>query len=217
MNAPHVVGAPYPLYWPEHTPRARNRRKSKYKVQSLGAPRDAILRRLRRMGARNIVISSNVPLRTDGLPLSGGRDNLPDPGVAVYFSRTSGGVVRDIALACDHWISVSENCHAIHLTLEALAAIERSGSAQMMDAAFSGFARLPAQAGPTVSHWTVVLGITEPTTNLGVAQRIGLRDRVEHRYRELARKVHPDAPGGSHAGMLELNRAIEEARKELAT
>jgi hypothetical protein len=209
-STPELAAEPFPLAWPAGTPRSTSRKRSPYQATSItNAVRD-IRYRLAKMRATSIVISSNIPLRRDGQP-NGSTTSLHDPGVAVYFVRNG----RDSCIACDAWISVGENFRAVARVV-ALGSIERTGSAQLVDAAFSGFARLPAQAGPSVSHWTVVLGITEPTTNLGAAQRADLLRTCEAHYRELARKCHPDAPNGSHAAMLELNRAIAEARKDLA-
>jgi hypothetical protein len=197
----HLAGAPFPLYWPEGWPRSPSRRASKYD-RAFARDRDAVIRRLRRMGATGITISSNVPLRRDGLPMANTAQPA-DPGVAVYFTRRK----REHVVACDAWKTVDENLRAVLRTIEALHAIERSGSAQIEDRAYQGFARLPAQAGRTVAPWRVVLGMVD--------DEIVTLELAEHAYRLLAKKVHPDAPGGSHEAFLELQRAIEEARKEL--
>lgn len=70
-------------------PRDRARRHAAIQVQQQRQPPDGVaLARLKeelgRLGARYPVVSSNVELRRDGLPLSG-RPEPHDPGVAVYF------------------------------------------------------------------------------------------------------------------------------------
>lgn len=196
----HLTGAPFPLYWPEGWPRtdAHRRTRSKYS-RAFAADRDAIVRRLKKMGATSIVISSNVPLRRDGLPLANTAQPV-DPGVAVYFTRRK----RDHVVACDAWRTVDENLRAVLRTIEALGAIERSGSAQIEDRAYQGFARLPASAPST---WRIVLGLAD--------NEIVTLELAEHAYRLLAKKLHPDVPGGSHEAFVALGRAIEAARKEL--
>lgn len=217
MQADRLVGQPYPLYWPEGWPRASFRKPSKYS-RAFARDRDAIVRRLSRMGGTSIIISSNVPLRRDGLPYAG-MAQPPDPGVAVYFTRRK----RDHVVACDTWKTVDENLRAVLRTIEALAAIERSGSAQIEDRAYQGFARLPAVTTATPTHWSVVLGIRDvyeheiarAVRDNVPLDRERLRGRAETAYRELAKKHHPDVPAGSHEAFVEFGRAIADARKEL--
>ncbi|MCC5608930.1 hypothetical protein LC612_19610 [Nostoc sp. CHAB 5834] len=69
------------------------------------------------MGAKNIIISSNVPTRQDGLPYA--RHKEPDdPGVAVYFKIKD----KNYALCCvgiarlrHRWLKVRHNLRAIGL------------------------------------------------------------------------------------------------------
>lgn len=65
-------------------------------------------------------------------------------------------------------------------------------------------ARPPVQA-VTVTGWRAVLR---------VGPGVSLRDAAR-RYLELARRWHPDIPGGSADRMRELNAAIADARAEL--
>jgi DnaJ domain len=53
--------------------------------------------------------------------------------------------------------------------------------------------------------WTTVLGLERSSVTLKI---------VRDRYRELAKRHHPDA-GGDHATMVEINEAIREAYAEL--
>lgn len=215
MHQPsQLAGEPFPLYWPEGTPRTQVRKRSPYKATSVVTTFEEIRRRLSRAKATQVVISTNVQLRRDGLPVAGGSSvQIQDPGVAVYFTRRE----RDSCLACDAWLTVGENLRAIANTLRALATIEASGSASLADAAFAGFARLPSNAGPSSRgfvHWTKVLGITRPWSNLAPHLRAELRAEVERVYRELSRSQHPDR-GGTDVGMAELNRAHEEALRDI--
>ena len=105
-----------------------------------------------------------------------------------------------LAFACPATgTDVADNIHAIALAIEAMRALERHGTPQLLEAAFRGFAALPAPA--TAVSWRDVLGDCRTL------------EAAEHAYRTKAREAHPDA-GGSHDDMAELNAAIEAARAE---
>lgn len=183
----------YPLQWPPDWPRTRYRENARYQVDFARA-RDELIREVGLLGARDIVISSNLPLRRDGYPLAGTSEPI-DPGVAVYWTTSKG---EPKVMACDRWRRVRENVRAVGLAIEGLRAIQRSGATQILDRAFLGFAALPAVAGQTVLRsWRELLGLPAVFT----------RYELEHRFRELARNAHPDIAGGSHEAMSELNAA----------
>ena len=204
----------YPLQWPtgwKRTDSALRRRaqfrnpgqRSSYYQQVTTAEGLARVQDvLRKMGVGDgeVVISTNMPTRLDGLP----RSNLPepaDPGVAVYWQA---GKQRR-CMAIDEYTAVGANLAAVAATLEALRAIERHGGAAILDRAFLGFAALPAPAS-TARHWRVVLGVP-----LGSVPHL---EDVRRSYRELAARHHPDRPGGNAEAMAEVNRAWEEAQQE---
>jgi hypothetical protein len=180
----------HPLAWPAGRPRtpAHRRDRPKFTAGSFAGVRDGLLAELRRLGARGVVLSTNVELRRDGLPYAD-RRNPEDPGVAVYFSRKG----RDLALCCDRWTKVEDNMRAIADAVEAIRLIERRGTGEMVDAAFSGFAALPPAgglahpAGP--ENWWDVLGVFASTPT----------DEVVDKYRSLAKHFHPDRNPGDAA------------------
>jgi hypothetical protein len=156
---------------------------------------------LRRMGVPdwNIIISTNVPLRLDGLPRS---DKEPaDPGAAVYWKKNDKQVMRCMAIDC--YTRVADNLAAIAATLEAMRAIERHGGGMILERAFLGFAALPERAS---QHWREVLGI-EGTASLQL---------VDDRFRALAKIYHPDK-GGDRNTFEEIVQARDAARLELAS
>jgi DnaJ-domain-containing protein 1 len=154
---------------------------------------------LRLLGAKNVILSTNIPLRNDGLPYA--RYKTPDdPGVAVYFQLK--GQLQ--VFACDRWKRVEDNMQAIRKTIEAIRGLERWGSSEMLNRIFKGFEALPETAGESVGSWWAVLGV-DPDWPL---------EQIEAAYKQAAKIHHPDRPGGSHEKMTELNRAIDEARKE---
>lgn len=191
----------YPLQWPFGRPRSKRPERSRFAV-SLARARYQLMHELHLLGARNIVISSNVSLRRDGLPYA----NQPEPddaGVAVYFTYKK----EQMSFACDRWDRVRDNVQAIRHTIAALRGIERWGTGEMVQQAFTGFAALPAPGQVATRPWREVMSLqNDRNVDLDVA---------EGRYHYLARKRHPDA-GGTEALMAELNAAIAAARKELA-
>jgi hypothetical protein len=193
--------APYPLYWPLQYARSTLRRKALFKVDYASA-RTSVLRELEILHARNVLISSNVPIRRDGLPVISEIEPA-DPGVAVYFTRLVGGQEKPFSLACDQFTKVRWNLRAVQATLEALRTIERNGATTMMEQAFSGFAQLPASTDPS---WREVLGIS-----LGPCSP----EKLKKRYIELAQEHHTGAGGGDHDRMVAINGAYERAKLEL--
>jgi hypothetical protein len=185
-----VTNSAFPLSWPPGRPRAERRERSNFDVPSFGCARDELLRELRLLGARDVVISTNVPLRGDGLPYSNHR-NPDDPGVAVYFTARDG---RPMAFACDRWQKAEDNLRAVQKTIEALRGISRWGTGDMRAAVFTGFAALPAPTPPT--PWWEVLGVSahEPT------------ELVTKAYRRALMHAHPD-----HGGSGERVHAVEAA------
>jgi hypothetical protein len=148
----------------------------------------------------NVIISTNIQVRLDGLPYSNAREP-DDPGVAVYWVK---GTVKDRkCMAVDRYNRVADNLAAIAATLDAMRSIERHGGAEILERAFLGFQSLP----PPVSGgrpWQDVLGLNGSAT-LEYAERV---------YAKLAKELHPDH-GGNHDKMAELNGAIRQAREAL--
>lgn len=199
--------AAFPLQWPVGWKRTqpghrRDATFTKYKNRlSIYDGVERVLRELDRMGyGRNdIVVSTNVETRLDGLPRSD-RSEPGDPGAAVYW-RTKQGAHK--VMAVDHYRRVADNLAAIAATLEAMRAIERHGGAAILERAFTGFTALPAP--DAAREWPEVLGVRRETATL---------DGIKQAYRALAGRLHPDRPGGSHALMAELNAAQEKALQE---
>jgi hypothetical protein len=164
--------------------------------------RNRALREIKLLGGRNVVISSNLPVRGDGLPYANGR--AEDPAIAVYWQQPGEGGSMERVMACDVWRKIEDNLHAIVLSIGALRDLERWGSSSIVDRAFAGFSALPSVAS---IDWRCELMIDGfPPRTLEDARRA---------YREKARFHHPDV-GGSVEAMTRLNEAWEAAQKELA-
>ena len=188
----------FPLAWPGYKPRTPShaRRASDFGVRKPGqvtpdrAQRE-LLNEIRLIGGIGVILSTNVRLRVDGTPYRDERPVDGDPGVAVYFKRRG----KDLAFACDRWLTVPENIWAIRKSIEALRGLERWGSKEMMESAFTGFAALPAP-----EQWFQVLGVSANAT----------KDEVIKAYRRLASEHHPDLANGSHEAMARINRARDQ-------
>lgn len=215
----HETATRYPLSWPTgwaRTP-ATKRKPAKFrststqrsstpgvnysyrvsKSLSVAQATDRLQAELDRLGATQVLLSTNLDVRLDGLPRSGQRAP-EDPGVAVYFALAG----KPRCLACDRWTTVADNIAAIAAHVDAIRAVDRYGVGTL-DQAFAGYAQLPAAA----SDWRTVLGFAagdQPTDE----------DIATH-YRSRARTAHPDA-GGSHDAMAKLNAARLDALADLS-
>lgn len=204
----------FPLQWPAGWPRTpvAQQRYAKFGSKKGESTRVTditiaegtarVLEQLGRMGIDRevIVISTNLQLRRDGLPLS--RQAAPrDAGAAVYW-QTVGGERR--VMAIDQYYRVEENLAAIAATLDAMRAIERHGGAQILDRAFTGFTALPAPTAARSWREVMTFGASTPT-----------REQLRQRYRALASIRHPDRAGGSDTAMAELNVALRQAEEEI--
>jgi hypothetical protein len=211
----------YPLTWPDgwqRTPPSKqkyghfNKRETQHRDgHSWSNKKDLtvfdgitrVLAELERMGIRrdDVLISTNVPTRLDGLPRSYAR-KPQDPGVAVYWRKKQDAPMQCIAI--DIYNDVADNLAAVAATLEALRAIERHGGAQVQERSFRGFAALPQT---TTRHWKDVLGLNN------LARKVNADD-VKAAYKLAALNRHPDR-GGSDDLMAELNVARDQALREI--
>lgn len=205
------AATPYPLQWPADRPRhdKSERRWPIFRTSREGgggtrpitvaAALERLNRELGRLRAQYPVVSTNLETRRDGLPRSG-QSEPADPGVAVYFQLAG----KSHCLPCDTYSTVAANIAAVAAHIEATRAIERYGVASVEEM-FAGFMALPSPEDKR--PWRDVLELRRFGSSLSI-------QAVEAAYRHLARERHPDQ-GGSDAMMAELNRARDDARREL--
>jgi hypothetical protein len=189
----------YPLSWPTSWPRRATRKRAAFRVSGVHAATQQVLHELRRLGAREVLVSSNVELRLDGLPRSGAKAPS-DPAVAVYFTVKG----RPAVLACDAWDLPEHNLVAIAKHVEAIRGQARWGVGSL-EQAFTGYLALPpARNGKPARPWHEVLEFDADTPrDPGVVRDV---------YRLLAKSRHPDA-GGSAEAFKELTDAYEEGMR----
>jgi len=147
------------------------------------------------LGATGVVLSSNIPLRQDGLPYS----NVTEPrdhGVAVYF-RIKG---EPRVLATDRWNKCAHNFVALAKHVEAMRGQLRWGVGSL-EQAFGGYKALPAMGAS--KPWFEILGVKEDAPLI----------QIEAKRMELLRRHHPDV-GGDANQAAEINAAYDQARRE---
>jgi DnaJ-domain-containing protein 1 len=196
MNANEAFPLSWPVGWPRTRHPTRARFGAKGRGETLYVARSRLQEELRRLGATGMVISSNIPIRNDGLPYSNVREPA-DHGVAVYFQIK--GEPR--VLAVDKWDRASDNLVAIALHVEAIRGQLRWGVGSV-EQAFGGYKALPAVGAPT--DWRLVLGVTNGAS----------WDDVRRRRRELLEQHHPDR-GGDAGRAAAINEAFSQAEREL--
>lgn len=183
----------FPLCWPDGRQRTlpQHRRHAPFKTPFSRA-RSNLIREIKLLGGSTMIFSSDIPRRQDGLPYADLKPKSGDPGIACYFTRKG----KQLCFACDCYLTVDDNIHAIALTVAALRGIARWGTGDMMEAAFRGFAALPERSS---SAWWETLGVTVNAS----------AEQVKEVYRILVKKHHPDAGGDA-----ELFRRVQEAYQE---
>lgn len=207
---------PYPLQWPADWARTdpSKRERALFRVTLTEGIQD-LLCELRLMRADNVVITSDLPTTSKGLPYASGKAD--DPGIAVWCVING----SERVFACDRWTTPAANLRAVGKTVEALRGIEAWGAADMVTRAFSGFAALPPggqgmtpNPASTKRSWYEVLGLPRETSDGRAPSRSQLLNWARQAHRAKIRTAHPDV-GGTHERAAELNAALQEAEAEL--
>jgi len=190
----------YPLTWPPAWPRTKYPQRARFDT-SQSTAQSGILRELSLLGATNVIISTNIELRRDGLPYAKQPRADEDRGVAVYFTLDG----QQQCIPCDKWNTIADNMQAIRKTIEALRGLDRWGAKEMVNAAFRGFKALPESGSIVTPYsprpWHEVLQVSPDASG----------PVVRAAYKQLALKTHPDQ-GGSDAEFQEVQRAWNEYR-----
>lgn len=185
----------FPLSWPNNRPRTTHRTHSPFGDHSIDGGSRELERELTLLGVvRGFILSTNVPLRRDGLPRSD-RPAPADPGVAVYFDLKG----KPIVMACDKWSHVEDNLWAIVKHIEAIRGTARWGCGEIQQA-FGGYAALPPPAD--MRPWYEVLGVREDCT----------LEQARAAWIAGAKKCHPDN-GGNTQAMAIVNGAWARAQE----
>lgn len=156
---------------------------------------ERVRKQLSMMGVSDddLVISTNLVLRLDGLPRSNQAEPA-DPGVAVYWIDPAAKGQATRCMAIDRYDRVADNLAAVAATIEAMRAIERHGGAVVLERAFAGFTALPE---PAAVAWRDVLDPDDP----------------EGSYKRLRSQHHPDR-GGDTAMFQRVQQAYDAFKQE---
>lgn len=190
----------YPLTWPVAWGREKFPKRSNFgSYKNPVTIRKAtlfLLDELRKKGVSDweVIISTNVELRQDGLPYSN-RRAPDDSGASVWWKEND----QQYVLALDKYDTVADNLHAIGKTIEAMRSIERWGSGEILSRTFDGLKALPSGG----ESWRDVLGYHGVDSN-----------EAYNCYVRLRSKAHPDK-GGTEAEFDKVKRAWEKAKEEL--
>ncbi len=143
----------FPLQWPQgwpRTPSGKQERGWQFKqsrtdggygkaLVTFAKARDLLYEELKRLGATNVVVSSNHKPDRYGIPTESKR-NVGDEGIAIYFGLKG----KPMAMACDRFDNAAANMRSLGLAIDAMRQLERHGGGTMMERAFTGFAALTA-------------------------------------------------------------------------
>lgn len=189
-----------PLKWLPQQPRTKNPERARFGTHSISSTGNRLAHELELLGAKSIVITSNLKSRQRGDGFLANQ-TVSDAGIVVYFELKGQGK----AMACDKWDKPEHNLRALELNISAIRGMERWGGSDFLDGLFGGFKALPA---PEPFHL-----ITPAPAYF--ADAFSLED-VKQRYRNLAKELHPDN-GGNDTDFAELNRqyvwALKQAEK----
>ena len=188
----------YPLEFPFDQPRTAgiHRQRAVFQV-SFAQARDELLAELDKMRAVKVVISTNIPLRRDGLPYANQREP-DDPGVAVYFDWNR----KSFCFACDGWDRVKDNLRDIGLTIQAKRLLAQQRKTVTARREFAGYQALPD--ADRLQSWWEVLGLS----------RTASWEEVKRAYRTKAQVAHPDK-GGDRATWDKIQAAYKQAEAML--
>lgn len=193
----------YPLCWPHGKPRTpEHKRKQSSFTGSQDKNQRELMAEIKRLGGRNIILSTNIKLRQDGYPYASQRAPS-DIGVAVYFDYRA----KPMCFACDKWKLLQDNIKSITKTIAAIRGIERWGSSEMMQQAFTGFEALPPPL-PSLKvnvPWWEVLGCGKRAT----------QTEIKKAYLYKRFRAHPDN-GGSDEQFIAVTGAYEQAINEVS-
>lgn len=185
----------FPLQWPVGYKRSITHTNSKFS-QTVDKAQQFLRNELYRMGCKNIIVSTNVPIRKDGYLYSDMMGAIiPDLGVAVYFKYNN----KEVVMCCDKYYRVWENIFALGKGVEALRGMDRWGVSEFIDRAFAGFKALPETVE---QNWWQVLGISPDSDP----------ETIKQAYRNMSKVHHPDA-GGSAEMFDRVNKAYQQAFK----
>lgn len=188
----------YPLQWPIGYKRIAVKQHAAFQT-TFASARDNTIRELKMLGAKDIIISTNIPLKRDNTPYAveyGKWKNITDDtGIAVYFTLNN----EQKVICCDAYLCFDDNMQAIRKSIEALRGLDRWKCSDMINQAFTGFKALPEQTGGAA--WWDVLQCKQDASD----------EVIKAQYRRLAMDYHPDKNNGDNSKFIILQNAYQQA------
>lgn len=188
----------YPLQFPVGKERTLKPERARFGQHSISQAVIQLRNQIYAMKGTNLVISSNLMMRVDGMPYSAQRQPV-DSGVAVYFDLKG----KQQCFACDCWDKVEHNLWAIYKTIEALRSLDRWGAKDVVETAFKGFQALPSP---------------DQVTNTKVRYFAGCNTLSEgkERFRNMVTELHPDnKETGDQNKFIELNNQYTQFKQSM--
>lgn len=190
----------FPLHWPlgyKRTP-PEKRTYSRFQI-TMDKAQQFLRNELRLMGASNLIVSTNIPLRRDGMMYADWMNKkIDDSGVAIYFKHNN----KDVTMCCDKYNKIWENVYALGKGIEGLRTIARHDISEFIERAFKGFTALPEQVDTRV--WFEILSVAPTVT----------KQDLLNAYRQKAMEFHPDK-GGTHDQFIKIQAAYKEGLEQI--
>lgn len=181
----------YPLKWLPQQKRTASAKRARFETSSISRAGDYLADELRRLGAKNCVITTNLQTRQRGDGFYANQ-RVDDAGVVVYFELRGKGK----AMACDRWDRPEHNLWALYLSVQAIRGLERWGGSELLDGLFTGFKALPSPDDVII-------------TTIDYFQGCHTDEERKIRHRKLAKELHPDV-GGSLEEFQDMERQYNQ-------
>lgn len=189
-----------PLQWPAGWPRTLSPQDSRFgssmSKPHIGLACDDIQLELTRFDARDIIISTNLNYKKDGMPYAN-QKQPSDKGAAVYFTKDG----KQLVIACDTFNKIGCNLWAIKKTIEAIRGIDRWGCSEISNRAFTGFAALPSSDKP----WWEILEVS----------RYDNPQTVKESYLRLSKLYYPKLSDSDDTHFKKITEAYEQFKATL--
>lgn len=193
--------------WPGKRTEAGKRKRAPFRAGYIKTL-DDLERELHHVRASSVTIQIDLEtkdIRNDGWPRSNARPMTP--GVVLSFVTPTG----PLSFPCDTYTTWEDNLRAISLSLTALRAVDRYGVTRHAEQ-YRGFKAIEAPGATPAMDRQQAIAFIANHADLSAGDVSFDIDRGDGKLYKFAcqtaaRKLHPDAPGGSHEQFVKLQQA----------
>ena len=171
----------FPLQWLPQQSRTKLPKRALFGNHNSFYAGERLVDELLRLGAKNVIISSNLQTRSRGQGFLSNQI-IKDVGVVAYFDLKG----QPKAMACDKWDKPEHNLWALFLSIQAIRGLERWGGSEFLDGLFTGFKALP--------ETTIV-------NTIQYFSEFKNKAEAKARFVELVKVNHPDVGGDAEIFM----------------